>query len=485
MKFRLAKFLVVATVCGLAARPIRADEPAVAVAGSRMSLEQPVSEFKARRQALMTRVREAESLGGLIGGRRDGGGKAADSVIVLVGETDVPEDAKYRQSNAFAYLTGVETPGASLILWPGDDKDVLYLPPRDLTEEQWTGPRVGPGPEAAAATGFDRVESSSTFLGDLFAAIGDTGRRSFSRRPATVTLLDPTPKPTAGGPAAHLARVVHQAAPTARLKDIAPMLAELRKGKSPAEVALVRKAVAITGDAQAAAIRLVAPGVPEYRVEGAILGAFIGGGGQRAGFASIVGSGPNSTILHYNANRRTMRAGDLVVIDIGAEYFYYTADITRTLPVDGKFTPRQREVYRLVLDCQAAVAADFKPGVTSLLSQNQFAREFLRKSPLRSTEDGVARSMDHFFTHGLGHYMGMDVHDVGDTTKPLAPGEIFTIEPGLYLPAEGFGIRIEDDYLVTRSGLEKLSNAIPSDPDEIERLIAESRSKPLSRVLAR
>ena len=125
--------------------------------------------------------------------------------------------------------------------------------------------------------------------------------------------------------------------------------------KSPSEVALLRKAIALTGDAQAAAARTIGPGVPEYRVEGAILGAFLSGGGTRAGFPSIVGSGLNSTVLHYNANRRTMQSGEMVVVDIGAEYAFYTADITRTYPVSGKFTPRQREIYGLVLDCQKAL----------------------------------------------------------------------------------------------------------------------------------
>jgi Xaa-Pro aminopeptidase len=199
---------------------------------------------------------------------------------------------------------------------------------------------------------------------------------------------------------------------------------------------------------------------------------------MRAGFPSIVGSGLNSTVLHYNANRRTMQDGELVVIDIGAEYFYYTADITRTYPVNGKFTPRQRAIYQLVLDAQTAAAHEFKVGVTTLGGQNRIARDVIRKSPLRAKDEaGVEHTLDHFFVHGLGHYLGMDVHDVGNGGKPMQPGEVFTIEPGIYIPTEGFGVRIEDDYLVTKDGLEKLSKDIPSDPDEIERLIAQSRTK--------
>ncbi len=467
---------------------LRADEPGPRRADAPASLlDQPLSEYKARREALMERVSRADAVaavGALIGGRRRGGGEgeeadpsAAPSLIVVVGETDEPEDDRYRQTNPFAYLTGVEDPRAALILRPADGTSVLYVPPRDKVEEAWTGPRIGPGPAGVAATGIDRVEPTSRLLVDLFAAIGETGRRPLGRPPTSVYILGPDPGPDAGGPSAGLARLLKGGAPHARIGDLGPILAELRKVKSEPEIRLLRRAIAITGKAQAEAARLLAPGVPEYRVEGAILGTFVGEGGTRAGFPSIVGSGPNSTVLHYNANRRAMADGDLVVVDIGAEYAYYTADITRTYPVAGKFTPRQREVYQLVLDCQSAAASACKVGESTLRSQDAFAHEFIRKSPLRARDGrGVERTMDHFFIHGLGHYLGMDVHDVGDTSRPIAPGEVFTIEPGIYLPAEGFGVRIEDDYLATKDGVEKLSKDIPSEPDEVERTVERARA---------
>jgi Xaa-Pro aminopeptidase len=467
---------------GFLAPGVRADEKAL--------LEQPLSEYKARRQALMERVKEADA-GAMLVRPRGGDGAAEGTrrpsgpVIVVVGETEEPEDARYRQRNDFAYLTGVEAPHAALILWPAEGKEVLYLPPRDKREEAWTGPKIGPGPEGVAATGIESVEPTSAFLGDLFDAIGDTGKRSSGQRPASVFLLIPDPRPNVGGSSAALARLVKEGAPQARPRDLAPLLGELRKVKSAPEIILLRKAISITGDAQAAAIRTIGPGVPEYKVEGAILGAFISGGGMRAGFPSIVGSGLNSTVLHYNANRRTMESGDMVVVDIGAEYSYYTADITRTYPVSGKFAPRQREIYQLVLDCQSACAAEFKAGKSTLQSQNAFARAYMAKSPLRAKdEEGVEHTMDHFFIHGLGHYLGMDVHDVGETGKPCQPGEVFTVEPGIYIPSEGFGVRIEDDYLVTKDGLEKLSKDIPVEVGDIERLMGEVR-KDRSRATTR
>ena len=458
-------------------KPKIGDQPA------RLLLDQSISEYKTRRAALMARVKEAEANSGLFA-PRNGDAKAPETVIALVGRLDEAEDEKFRQSNDFAYLSGVDTAHAAMILRPSTGKETLYLPPRNKFAESWTGPKIGPGPEGVATTGFDRVAPMSEFLGDLFGAIGDPGKRSPASRSGTVYLLEPEAGPlssSSSSASASFAKLIREGATTTRRKDVGPMLGELRKVKSANEMALLRKAIGVTADAQAAAIAKLGPGVPEYRLEGAILGAFVEGGGTRAGFPSIVGSGPNSTILHYNANRRIMRDGDLVVIDIGGEYAYYTADITRTYPVSGKFSPRQREIYRLVLDCQSAAANEFKVGVSTLGSLNRVARDVFRKSLLRAKDaSGNERSMDAFFTHGLGHYLGMDVHDVGDSAKPLGPGEVFTIEPGLYIPSEGLGVRIEDDYLVTKDGLEKLSKEIPSAPDDLERLIAkarESRSK--------
>jgi Xaa-Pro aminopeptidase len=171
-----------------------------------------------------------------------------------------------------------------------------------------------------------------------------------------------------------------------------------------------------------------------------------------------------------------MQPGETVVVDIGAEYNYYSADITRTFPVSGKFTLRQRQLYQLVLNTQRACEKYVQPGKTTLHELNQFAREFMRKSPLRArTVEGEEQTMDAFFAHGLGHWLGMDVHDVGGGSDVLVPGVVFTIEPGLYIPSEGTGIRIEDDYLVTEKGLEKLSSALPADPDRIEAMMRAQR----------
>jgi Xaa-Pro aminopeptidase len=247
----------------------------------------------------------------------------------------------------------------------------------------------------------------------------------------------------------------------------------MRKWKSPAEVALLQKAIDITGEAQRDIAANLRPGMYEFEIQALLEAAFTRNGSERPGFPSIVGSGIYSTILHYEENHKKIEDGDLVVCDIGAEYSLYTADITRTYPANGKFTSRQRAVYQLVLDTQSAIAAYWKPGMTQSDLQ-RFTQEYLRKSTLRARDtDGREYTMDHFFIHGFGHYLGMDVHDVGNSSLPMRPGEVFTIEPGIYIQSEKLGVRIEDDYLVTpENTLRKMSEKIPSAPGEIERIMA-------------
>jgi len=376
---------------------------------------------------------------------------------VIVGNADSGDDARFHQNNDFHYLTGIDQPLASAILQLNSGEETLYLPPRDRISERFNGPKLSPGSEAAGKTGFARVAPSTEFLADLFRLLADRGDGRASG--SAVYLIHAEGK--GSDRAAWLARIIRDGAPGARVEAVAPRVHELRKSKSPAEVALLRRAIAATGEAQIAVARLAEPKGTENQLEGAILNAFIANGATRAGFPSIVGSGLNSTVLHYDRNDRSLGAGDLVVVDIGAEVEGYTADITRTYPVDGRFTPRQREVYQLVLDAQAGAAREVRVGESTIGSLNRWVRDYFRASPLRGKdEDGAERRMDHFFLHGLGHHLGLDVHDVGDASKPLKPGQVFTIEPGLYL---------------TPTGVEKLSASIPSTPAEVERVMASRR----------
>lgn len=350
---------------------------------------------------------------------------------------DYPQDSDFRQSNDFFYLTGLETPGSILVLVAragGGGQEILYLPPRDPREERWTGPRLGPGPEAAELTGIVDVRSSE-------------------------------------GAAAEIEALLRTESPTGDTVAVGPHLAALRLVKDADELRRLRRAAEITAEAIREGMRATRPGMWEYELEAVIEYTFRRSGAERVGFPSIVASGPNSTILHYDKNRRQMQAGDLVVTDVGAEFGYYTADVTRTFPVSGRFTPRQRALYELVLGAQQAAIDAVRPGIT-LGQLDAIARRYMRERS--GTLCGDA-GCDRYFVHGLSHWLGMDVHDVGDYSTRLAPGMVFTIEPGLYLPEEGIGIRIEDDILVTAEGYEVLSDGVPRRPDEIEALMSSGR----------
>jgi Xaa-Pro aminopeptidase len=237
--------------------------------------------------------------------------------------------------------------------------------------------------------------------------------------------------------------------------------------KDADEIWRMRRAIDITAEAQREAMVAMQPGMQEYEVEAIIEYVFRRNGAERVGFPSIVGAGVNSTTLHYDKSRGPLDEGDLIIMDIGAEFGYYSADVTRTAPVSGRFSDRQRELYELVLATQQAAIDSVYPGMT-VGQLNQIARNYMREHSGDLCEPG---DCTQYFVHGLAHWLGMDVHDVGDYRTPLAPGMVLTIEPGMYLPAERIGIRIEDDILVTDNGFEILSAGAPRDPGEIERLM--------------
>lgn len=452
--------IVLAVFPGLAgAQPPTAQQARPAAVGVRADAEGEsagfaLAEFQARR----ARARET----------------IAGGVLAIRGtaEAEATDTTRFRQNNWFLYLTGVRAPDALLLidaLAPEGERETLYLPPRNPMMERWTGPKLGAGPEAAAAYGFERVRETTEFDRDLRSILE---RRATEASPIKVWTIVPTGADAtftrdaafAGG----LRAIVAAARPgVAEVADATSMLSVLRRTKSAAEIAKLQRAIDITLAAQRAAARDIGPGRFEYEVEGTIVGAFLRGGANGEGFPSIVGSGVNSTVLHYEQNLKRIEAGDLVVIDIGAELHGYTADVTRTWPASGRFTKRQREVYELVLEAQTAAAAAWKPGMT-IRALGEVSRETMRRSPLR---DRSGKTLDESFIHGLGHFLGMDVHDVGEYSVPLQPGDVFTIEPGIYLADEQLGVRIEDDYLVTAKGLVKLSGSLPSSPDEIERLM--------------
>lgn len=251
------------------------------------------------------------------------------------------------------------------------------------------------------------------------------------------------------------------------LVDVSDLIASLRRIKSDMEIDYLCQAVDVTGMAQEAAAQSISAGALECEVQASIEFVMTAAG-SRTAFPSIVGSGKNSTILHYVQNDAVLQKNDVVVVDIGARCQNYCADITRTYPVSGKFTKRQREIYELVLETQEYISEKAHPGIWIVNKDNpeksllHLAREFLRKKG----------DYDQYFIHGIGHYLGIDVHDVGSYATPLQDGDVITIEPGIYIPAENLGVRIEDNYLITAKGAICLSDQIAKQIDEVERLVS-------------
>jgi len=369
-------------------------------------------------------------------------------------ERDYLQDNDFRQSNTFFYLTELETQDAWLLLIAGGGapETVLFLPPRNPFQERWTGLRLGPDSTAARLTGIARVlptDSLDPVLSALLARV---------RGPLYVPLDQATRDEPRLRDLVFVGRDV---------RNLRPVVDSLRLVKDADEIARMRKAIDISGLGHVAAMQAARPGAWEYEIEAALEAEFRRNGADRLGYPSIVGSGPNSTTLHYDVNRRQTRDGDLVVVDAGAEWGQYTADVTRTFPVNGKFTPRQKAIYDLVLATQQAAFDSTRPGAT-IAQLNRIARDYMRAHS--GTLCG-AQTCDAYFIHGLSHWLGMDVHDVGDYSTPLKPGMVFTIEPGIYLAPEGLGVRIEDDVLVTVTGAEWLSAKAPKTTAEIERLM--------------
>ena len=248
----------------------------------------------------------------------------------------------------------------------------------------------------------------------------------------------------------------------------------MRPVKSPGEVSFLRQAIDLTVDSHLEAMKIMRPGLYEYQVAAKMVEVHAMGGSEREGYAPIVGAGPNSTALHYDKLSRRIENGDMVVLDVGAQYSGYSADITRTIPASGRFTARQREIYEIVLGAQNAALAALKPGAHFSCKGKKDGLMNIAYDYINSHgKDRDRKPLGQYFIHGLGHNIGLNVHDPGDYCSPLQPGMVVTIEPGIYIPEENLGVRIEDDVLVTDSGYKLLSGRLPREPGEIERIMAE------------
>jgi len=403
--------------------------------------------------------------------------RVGDGMIVMWGAGDdrgYGDVGTFRQSSSFFYLTGVELPNAVIVVRPGDGGDLLFLPPRNPNVERWTGPKWGPGKETAAELGFDDVLSTQPseivldarrrpvpgFEGRLQGWLSEPGAVLWTDFPAvgSSSVLPPTHRFLSG---------LRDRLPTFSVRDLDEHMTALRSIKDAGEIELMRKAIAISIEGQRRAAKTIRSGIGESAVDGAVYAAFREGGAEGLAFPSIVGSGYNATTLHYDQNVGTCDDGELVVVDIGARYGYYCGDLTRTYPANGRFTERQRDIYDLVLEAHDKAAEATKPGAT-VFELRKIVYEVFEKSSVR---DSKGESLGQYFIHGLGHPLGLDAHDPGADETPLVPGMVITNEPGIYLPDEELGVRIENDFLITDEGAENLSADLPTKAGEIEALM--------------
>jgi len=402
-----------------------------------------------------------------------------DGPMVLWGFTGREEFSEayvFAQEENFYYLTGHNEEGAGLILMPAGPKgdvtsvsrETLFLPVKNPQKEKWNGFRMSPSdPGIEARTGFGAVKP---FQNDFRSAVENLAKAF----PNFYTIL-PYQKELGGYP--HEKEVVdwlQAAAPQAKLKDIRAQIGALRQIKSPGELAFLKEAIDLSLDAHFEAMKLMRPGLFEYQVAAKMVEIHAWGGSEAEAYTPIVGAGPNSTALHYDKLSRKIEDGDIVVLDVGAQFSGYASDITRTLPANGKFTARQREIYDIVLGAQNAALAALKPGMDFCSKGDKSVQKIAYNYIDSHGKDLHGGSLGPYFIHGLGHHIGLNVHDAGQYCVPFQPGMVITVEPGIYIPEENLGVRIEDDVLITESGHKLLSERLPRDASEIEKIMAEA-----------
>jgi Xaa-Pro aminopeptidase len=389
----------------------------------------PIDEFASRRAALR---------------------KSLDGVLVLFGQTEGRDEVfRVRPEANFYYLTGWIEPGAVLLLTPSEE--MLFLPDHDIHAEQFQGKRSSArDSNVQALTGFNTVFPREKFESELNKAVSECEKLYAAF----------------GQPAVEKLKIAY---PFREIHDAVTLIVQLRVKKSDAELAAIQHATDVSLEAHRASWKRIAAGLSESQLAAKVVETFLEHGCEVA-YSPIVGSGPNSIVLHYSANQRKIDRGEVVVLDAAAECDGYASDITRTIPVGGKFSARQREIYQVVLGAQNAAIAALKPGVR-LSGEGDTLTKIAKDYMNAHGKDLHGEGLGKYFIHGLGHQVGLQVHDP-NINGPLQAGMVVTIEPGIYIEEEGIGVRIEDVVLVTENGARVLSAALPREPDEIEKAVA-------------
>lgn len=456
----VALLVVTATALALAATP--AFQTAFAI-----------EEFAARRARVM------ETLG--------------DAVGVLEGAPERAAELPFRQSNGFFYLTGVEVPRALLLLDGRLKRTTLFLPAHTERRDRKFGVMLVPGDEAARTTGIDVVLDRDQFSAALVAATAG-GRAVYapfraevigggSADEVTANDVATATDPWDGRPSRSSRFIAHlrELLPHSEMRDLDGVLDPMRLIKSPREIAVIREATDVAVDGIKEAMREAEPGQHEYELQAVAEYVFKKAGAQGPAYFALVATGPDTIYTHYHRGTRVLADGDLVQFDYAPDLSYYVSDVTRVFPANGIFTPRQREWYGIYLRLYQCVMTAIRPHapIAGIAAAAVKAMD-VEMSTYRFTDPAIKASATQFVeqyrtgsNRSLGHWVGMEVHDVGGLTPTLEPGEVFTIEPMMTLPEESLGIRLEDVILMTESGYENLSADAPLEIDAIERLMKE------------
>jgi Xaa-Pro aminopeptidase len=444
----------------------------------------PPEEFRARRARLMEQI--------------------GDGVAVLTGAAEYPAYVRFRQNNQFFYLTGVEVPRAILVVDGKVKHTTLFLLPRNERNERSEGPVLAPGDEAQKLTGIDAVVPRDQFGQALakFAAEGRTlylpfraetlgaGTAGQAVAAASAATTDPWDG-RVSKEAAFIAKV-KATAPQAEIKDLDPILDKLRMIKSPAEIAMIREATRIAGLGLMEGMRTAAPGLFEYQVAAAADYVFEGLGAQGMAYFPLVAAGKNAHYPHYHALQTKLAENDLVLFDYAPDYKYYSSDVTRMFPASGAFSDEQRELYQTYLRLYQALMTSIRPRATPKEIVDEAVKKMdasLAAAAIGNAKvrEAASRFVERYRTmpaRSLGHFLGMEVHDVTAPFERLEPGMVFTIEPALTIPEDRVYVRLEDVILVTDTGYENLSAFVPVEPETVEKLMAEPGLAPVGGAAA-
>ncbi|GAB3009744.1 aminopeptidase P family protein [Niabella terrae] len=402
------------------------------------------------------------------------------SMAVFVANDEMPQNAdalyKYKPNSSLYWLTGIRQEETMLILFPDNPdskyREVLVLVRPNELKEKWDGRRLR-AEEATRISGIETIVWQDS-LPALFQAW---------MHAAQFIYLDSNEHDRKGSwldtAQTRYIKSLKERYPLHQYLRAAPLIGELRAIKTKYEVAVLQQAIDITENAFRRLLQFIRPGVWEYEVEAEIVHSFLSQRATGEGYNSIIASGDNARVLHYIFNNNQLEEGDLILMDFGAEYGGYNADLTRTVPVNGRFSKRQREVYNSCLRVHRYAASILKPGI-SIAAYHEKVGDALTKECLKlglltkadvKNEDPANRAYRRYTYHGISHHLGVDVHDLGPFHSPLKAGMLLTIEPGIYVEEEKMGIRIENNYWLTRSGNIDLMKNIPIEADEIERLM--------------